>query len=281
MFYAKQHELGIAGLALLRSWLVGDKAVAKSIIKEIGELTKETKNKSSVTLDKTISFNVSEGYKAWAETYDSMPNLLLEVEEPIVRTMLKKFTPGTALDAACGTGRYSELLNSLGYKVTGMDLSPAMLFQARKTRNKKINFIEGDLTAIPLKEASVDLAVCALALTHLPNIEKALSEFKRVVRPGGHIIISDIHPWLVMLGGQAEFFDKTGRRGYVLNHVHWYSDYLKSFQRLQLKVVECSEPAMEYKHVKLAKTGFDLKEKTVATALEGLPIALIWILERQ
>ena len=84
-----------------------------------------------------------------------------------------------------------------------------------------------------------------------------------------------------MLGAQAEFFDKTGKHGYVLNYVHWHSDYLKSFQNLQLKVIECSEPAMESKHIKLAKTGFDLKEKTVSTALEGLPIALIWVLERQ
>lgn len=276
MSYTKQHDLGMAGLALLRNWLVGDETVAISIIKEVQELVNEPLSKS----DKVLSFDVSEGYKAWADTYDSMPNLLLEVEEPIVKTILKKITPGTALDAACGTGRYSELLNSLGYKVTGMDLSPAMLSQARKTRNKKINFIEGDLTAIPLKNASVDLAICALALTHLPNMEKALSELKRVVRPGGRIIISDIHPWLIMLGGQAEFFDKTGKHGYVLNYIHWHSDYLKSFQHLQLKVIECLEPVMESKHVKLAKMGFGLEEKTVATALKGLPIALIWVLER-
>ncbi len=280
MIFSKQHELGISGLALLRNWLIGDETVAKSIIKEIRELTKETKDKSFVTSDKVISFDVADGYKAWANTYDSVPNLLLEVEEPIVKTILKKFIPGTALDAACGTGRYSELLNSLDYKVIGMDLSPAMLSQAKKTRNKKINFIEGDLTAIPLKEASVDLTICALALTHLPNMEKALSELKRVIRPGGHIVLSDIHPWLVMLGGQAEFFDKTGKHGYVLNYVHWHSDYINSFQRLQLKVIECLEPVMESKHVKLAQTGFDLKEKTVATALEGLPIALIWVLEK-
>lgn len=280
MSYLRQHELGLAGLALLRNWLVGDEAVAKSISKEIRELIKETKDKTLIKSEKVTSFDVFGGYEAWADTYDSMPNLLLEVEEPTVKTILKKFTPGIALDAACGTGRYSELLNSLGYKVTGMDFSPAMLSKARKIRNKKINFIEGDLTAIPLKDANIDLTICALALTHLPNIENALLELKRVTRPGGHIIISDIHPWLVMLGGQAEFFDKKGKHGYILNHVHWLSNYFKSFQNLQLNIVECFEPVMESKHIKLAQTGFALKEKTVATALEGLPIALIWVLKR-
>jgi len=280
MSYLKQHELGVVGLALLRNWLVGDKTVTKSLLQEIRELTNETKNKFNRKSEKVTSFNVSEGYKAWSDTYDSMPNLLLEVEEPTVKTILKKFKPGSALDAACGTGRYSELLNSLGYKVTGMDLSPAMLSQARKTRNGKINFIEGNLMAIPFKDTSIDLTICALALSHLPNIEKALSEFKRITRPSGHIIISDIHPWLVMLGCQAEFVDKTGKHGYILNHIHWHSNYLKSFKNLQLKVIECFEPVMESKHTQLAKVGFDLKEKTVATALEGLPIALIWVLER-
>lgn len=281
MSYLKQHELGITGLALLRNWLVGDKAVARFLFKEVRELTKKTKNKSIEKSEKVTSFNVSGGYKAWSDTYDSVPNLLLEVEEPTVKTILKKFTPGIALDAACGTGRYSELLNSFGYKVTGMDLSPEMLSKARKTRNKKINFIEGNLTAIPLKTASIDLTICALALTHLPSIEKALSELKRVTRPGGNIIISDIHPSLVMLGGQAEFFDNIGRHGYILNYIHWHSDYFKSFKKLRLKVIECFEPVMKSKHIKLAKAGFVLKEKTVAIALEGLPVALIWVLEQQ
>lgn len=281
MSIIKQHELGIAGLALLRNWLVGNKPIAKSIIKEIQELTKEINDKSFEKQKKVTSFNIADGYKAWADIYDNKSNLLIEVEEPIVKAILKKYSPKIALDAACGTGRYSELLNSLGSQVTGMDLSPAMLSKARKIRSNKINFIEGNLTSIPLKDASVDLAICALALTHLPRLEKALSELKRVVKPGGYIVISDIHPWLIVLGGQADFIDKEGRYGYVLNYVHWHSDYIDIFRHLQLTTIECIEPKMQSKHIKLAKTGFELKETTVAAALEGLPIALIWVLERQ
>lgn len=280
MSYEKQHELGLAGLALLRNWLIGNNKVARSILKEIQELTRKTANKSSATEKEVTVFDVSRGYKAWAETYDGMPNLLIEVEEPAVKSILLKFHPGNALDAACGTGRYSEFLNSLGYKVTGVDLSPAMLSRARNTRNKQVNFIQGNLTEIPLKDSSMDLAVCALALTHLTNTDKALSELTRVVRRGGHIVLSDIHPWLVALGGQAEFLDKTGKHGYILNYVHWHSSYFQSFGRLGLKVIQCLEPTMKQEHVKLAKIGFDLGEKTIETALKDLPIALIWVLER-
>lgn len=280
MSFTKQHELGLAGLALLRNWLVGDESVAKSILEEIQKLVGETKEKSLTVKKEITAYDVHKGYKAWVDTYDSVSNLLIEVEKPTVKSVIRKFSPSRALDAACGTGRYSEFLNSLGYRVTGVDLSPAMLSQARKSRNKQINFIQGNLTKMPLKDASVDLAVCALTLTHLRNIDKALSELCRVVRPGGHIVISDIHPWLIVLGGQAEFLDRTGKHGYVPNYIHWHSSYLQSFKRLGLKIIQCIEPTMKPKHMKLAKTGFDLSEKVIAIAFEGLPIALIWVLEQ-
>lgn len=276
MSYEKQHELGLAGLALLRNWLVGNNKDTNSILEEIQNLIK----RSPSTGKDVAAYDVFKGYEAWAETYDSIPNLLIEVEEPVVKSLLKKFTPGKALDAACGTGRYSEFLNSLGYEVTGVDLSPDMLSQARKNRSKQINFLQGNLTEIPLKNASVNLVICALALTHFPNIDKALSELARVVRPKGHIVISDIHPWLVALGGQAEFFDKSGRHGYVPNYVHWHSSYFESFNHLGLKVIQCLEPTMKQEHVKLAKMGFNLNEKTVEVALKGLPIAITWVLEK-
>lgn len=275
MSYNKQHDLGMAGVALLRNWLVGNSKDVGPILEEIQELIKKSSYGKEVK-----TFDVSRGYSAWAKTYDSMPNLLIEIEEPIVRSILKKFKPGNALDAACGTGRYSEYLNSIGYKVTGVDLSPDMLLQARKNCNKEIVFLQGDLTKIPMKDKSVDLAVCALALTHLPNIDKSISELSRVVRPKGHIVISDIHPWFIALGGQADFYDISGKYGYVPNYIHWFSYYFKSFKRFDLKIVRCLEPTVEQKHIKLAKMGFDLKEKTVKIALKGLPIAVIWELEK-
>lgn len=279
MSYRKQHELGIAGLALLRNWLVGGKAADRLIFGEIRRLFREIE-KTGLKSEPVTHFNVSRGYKVWAETYDDMPNLLLEVEEPAVEKILKKLPPGKALDAACGTGRYSAILDSLGYKVTGMDLSAAMLAQAKKSRSQTIKFIKGNLESIPLKNAAVDLSICALALSHLPDVNRTFSELKRVTRPGGHIILSDIHPWLVALGGQAEFIDKSGQHGFVLNYVHWHSEYWRSFQKLGLKVIECAEPTLTVKHLQLASAGFDLQEKTVAVALENLPIALIWVLKR-
>lgn len=278
MSYMKQHELGLAGLALLRNRLVGDEKTTREVLDEIHRLTETPKNALSST-SKVKVYSVSAGYKAWAATYDNIPNLLIEVEEPVVKSLLRKFSPGRALDAACGTGRYSEFLHTLGHEVTGVDFSPAMLRHA-KTRNRKIKFIKSDLRALPLNNDNFDLVICALVLTHFSDINQILTELFRVVRSGGHIIISDIHPWLVVLGGQAEFHDKAGKRGYIRNYIHWHNIYLQAFNQIGLKVLECLEPTMGQEHLKLAQTGFDLSAKTVRTALLGLPITLVWVLEK-
>src|SRR5438067_2144236 len=52
-------------------------------------------------------------------------------------------------------------------------------------------FHEADLNELPLPDDSVDLVVCAIALVHLAEIEGPFREFARVLRPGGHLVVSD------------------------------------------------------------------------------------------
>lgn len=109
----KQLELGYAGLALLRNRLVGNSDIAEKIVMEISKLVNERASVSSSAANEVKRYSVSSGYKTWSKTYDSIPNLLIKVEEPAVRSLLQDFKKGMALDAACGTGRYSKILSSL------------------------------------------------------------------------------------------------------------------------------------------------------------------------
>lgn len=279
LVHSRQYDLGLGGLALLRNRLVGDENLAREIIDEICTIAASIKNEDSIKSEEAVKYSVASGYKKWAATYDSMPNLLIEIEEPVVKPLLQKLPLGTALDAGCGTGRYGNFLQSIGHKVTGVDISEEMLIQAR-SRNKNANFIQGNLTKLPLDSESFDLVICSLALTHFQQIDQVLTELSRVVRPGGHIILSDIHPWLVELGGQAEFRDKEGKLGYVTNYVHWHSEYINDFHKLNLKLIQCLEPMLETKHVELTQQGFNLSKKAVSAALQGLPLALIWVLKK-
>jgi ubiquinone/menaquinone biosynthesis C-methylase UbiE len=99
-----------------------------------------------------------EGYDRWAPFYDEPGNMLLEIEQPIVREILDGLPVGVALDAACGTGHHTAYLASLGHEVIGVDTSPAMLERARE-KVPGGTFHEADLHDIPLAEESVDLVV--------------------------------------------------------------------------------------------------------------------------
>ena len=110
------------------------------------------------------------------------------------------------------------------------------------------------MTSIPLTDSLIDLAVCSLSLTHCPDLGPPITELGRVLRPGGRLIISDVHPFLVMLGAHADYrLGRTTTR-FVRNHVHQASAYLAAFQEAGLNVVECIEPL--YGEREIAAGGF-------------------------
>src|SRR5262249_30789649 len=131
--------------------------------------------------------DVVAGYDRWSSSYDTVPNPLIRVEEPVVRAAIDRVAPGVALDAACGTGRHSGYLRARGHRVIGVDMSPGMLARAR-ARVPDGDFRRGDLVALPLDDASVDLAVCALALAHCDDLGPPVRELARVLRPAGRLV---------------------------------------------------------------------------------------------
>src|SRR6201999_2569656 len=122
--------------------------------------------------------DLTEGYARWAVTYDR-PLRLFGVEEPPLRPARPALPVGTVLDAACGTGRWASYLAARGHVVTGVDQSHAMLDLAR-AKLPDARFLDGELTRLPLDDASVDAAVCALALVHVADLTTAIGELARV-----------------------------------------------------------------------------------------------------
>jgi len=101
-----------------------------------------------------------------------------------------------ALDLACGPGTFTRAFAPRVKFILGVDLTPALLAQAReasvKAGLKNAGFALGDATRIPLPEWTVDLAVCAYSLHHFTDAEVALRELSRVVTPGGRVAIVDL-----------------------------------------------------------------------------------------
>ena len=77
----------------------------------------------------------------------------------------------------------------------GVDLTPAMIEKAREEADREglanAEFSLGDATALELDDASFDGAVTRFSLHHVPAPQRVVEEMARVVRPGGHVVISD------------------------------------------------------------------------------------------
>jgi SAM-dependent methyltransferase len=100
------------------------------------------------------------------------------------------------LESACGTGLVSRALAGKVGSVTGVDLTPAMLEQAKRGATDEgidnASFSVGDATALEFADGSFDGAVTRLSLHHIPLPGRAIAELVRVVRPDGSVIVGDL-----------------------------------------------------------------------------------------
>jgi SAM-dependent methyltransferase len=267
--------LGTEGLALLRTAFTGDAESRDARLAEMRDLLARYDAELATSLD-APEFDLRTGYDLWSRTYDE-PLRLFPIEEPRVHELLGGLAPCRVLDAACGTGRHSAWLASRGHEVTGMDASAAMLARGR-AKLPHVRFQQGDLTALPLADSSVDAALCALAMVHLPDVRPAVAELARAVRPGGMIVISDVHPFVVQLGWQAQFRQSDGSAGFIRLHPHRISDYAQAAVEAGLRVINLYEPLLTADAARTMAQG-PLPEANAA-AWVGLPGVVIWHLEK-
>lgn len=118
-----------------------------------------------------------------------------QAEEFIARLGLK---PGAqVLDVACGTGNLAIPAAKAGARVTGVDIAPNSVEQARenaKAAGLSVRFDEGDAEALPYSDASFDAVVTMFGAMFAPRPELVAAELKRVTRPGGLIAMANWTP---------------------------------------------------------------------------------------
>ncbi|MGA4843836.1 class I SAM-dependent methyltransferase [Streptomyces sp. G45] len=237
--------IGVQGIALLRS-LTGDvegpggRAFVEARLGEVRKLL-DDERLAGAAVD-VARVGTVDGYGIWSATYDG-PNAAFALDTPLVEEVVGELPPGRALDAACGTGRIAVLLAGHGHEVTGVDSSPAMLARARERVPGGV-FLEGDVRALPVADGVVDLVTCSLALTHVPDLAPVFAEFARVLRPGGHLVVSDVHPERVARGVIPPVRLPDGRPGRLASHRHLVGDYLRAALPRGLRVLRCEEPGV-------------------------------------
>jgi SAM-dependent methyltransferase len=277
------YAVGAAGVALLRAWVAEHPGGTEPRIADLQRLLAELEDATSATASEVPlpEVDVATGYAAWAETYDTLPNPLIRVEEPVVHALLAPIAPGHAVDAACGTGRHAAHLVARGHTVIGIDETPEMLERAR-ANVPQATFRAGSLTALPLPAASADVVVCALALAHVASLPTAVAELARVVRPGGRLIVSELHPLMALLGGGAFYQASDGSFGVVRTQTHLHADYVAAAAAAGLEIRSCLEPRWTADEIPLmAGPLFALAPDAFLSAFVGLPAALVWELVRR
>jgi len=96
------------------------------------------------------------------------------------------------LDAACGTGDLAVADHRAGaLEVTGLDFSPRMLQRARR-KAPGLAFVEGDMLELPFADGAFDAATVGFGVRNVADLERALQELRRVLRPGGRLAILEI-----------------------------------------------------------------------------------------
>lgn len=134
------------------------------------------------------------GYDAIAAAYAE--NFAGELDaSPWQRAILGAFAevvgPGEpVIDIGCGPGRVTGFLSERGLSIRGIDLSPAMVELARGHR-PDIRFDVGSMTALEIPDGSLAAVVAWYSLIHIPPAARpgVLSEFHRVLRPGGYLLL--------------------------------------------------------------------------------------------
>jgi SAM-dependent methyltransferase len=94
------------------------------------------------------------------------------------------------LDAGCGAGWGTAMLAASAVEAVGVDIAPPAIGEARRAHGETAEFREGDMRELPFEDGEFDCVVCFEALAQVAETETALDELRRVLRPGGALLVS-------------------------------------------------------------------------------------------
>jgi SAM-dependent methyltransferase len=163
---------------------------------------------------------VPNDYDSFAEAYSAEnESSLLNAyyERPAMLALAGDVAGRRILDAGCGSGPLSAALRDRGAVVTGFDKSAGMLELARRRLGNGADLRVADLGGpLPFPDGSFDDVVASLVLHYLEDWGPALTELRRVLKPGGRLLVSVEHPFVITVmhheaGRKFDYFATSNR----------------------------------------------------------------------
>ncbi|MFI5155567.1 MAG: class I SAM-dependent methyltransferase [Chitinophagales bacterium] len=183
-------------------------------------------------------------YNIWSGHYDDQEgNLVLALDNQLFRRFIsnKQLAGLTIADIGCGTGRHwHALLDQNPKRLIGFDISTGMLAQLNKKFPGAETYVLRNAELSALENESCDLIVSTLAIAHMPDLKPVLQEWKRVLKPGGEIIITDFHPEALAKGNRRTYAHE-GKWKAVKSYIHPIQLIRDLADALALSTIELKE----------------------------------------
>jgi len=254
------NSVGLFAWNLLRLY---KKATEKGTSESIRDLTKKPWWFRIQKIEEERKYKpTKEQYSLWAKRYDKENNLLTVLEEKEIKDFIdfKKLKGKEVLDFGCGTGRYTIPLAKKGAKVTGIDLTPAMIRRAKEKSkeesvNDNIKFKQTDITKYEPKK-KFNLIISMLVLDHIKNLKKPINVISKASKKGTEVVISNVHPETLRENADPE----TGRaQGYLVDNYktdqfwHPIGEYVDLFREKGFVLTKIRNLIVDEKYTKMKK----------------------------
>jgi SAM-dependent methyltransferase len=130
-----------------------------------------------------------------ADSFARSPAMNIAQTLGVVVDLVPEDSAARWVETACGPGLIARAMAPRVGSVVGIDLTPTMVEKARADATaagvENVSFEVGDATALDLPDDSLDGAITRFSLHHIPGPIRVLEEMRRVVKPGGYVVVSD------------------------------------------------------------------------------------------
>lgn len=211
------------------------------------------------------------GYDQWASFYDQYANPTIAIDELAFPDIYSEIKNKNVLEVGCGTGRHTRRLLAMGNKVTGIDVSEGMLQRLReKIHDKDLILLNGDFTNTDISGGPFDAIIESLVLEHVPDLTVFFRKSRGLLKPGGQLFLSEIHPERTSSGVFAHFRTQDGSEFHLDSSAHKEVDieraaHLEGFI-VKNKITVCGDGRLTSQHQKWSR-------------YEGTPMIQIWVME--
>jgi len=184
-----------------------------------------------------------DGYRLASHVYDAEPNPMLSLEQRFLERLLPPVAGLDAVDLGCGTGRWLAKLSSQAPRtLVGVDLSPEMLVQAKRKLGDAAKCVVADCADLPFPRSSADLIICSFLASYVQDLEGFAGQVQRLLRPGGIIFVTDLHPVTTSKLGWRRGFHVEGSFIDIATYSRPIQQILSLFENLGIHADAVLEP---------------------------------------